>query len=759
MRCTTPDGLNGNYSESVTVKTGKTKEKEDVQGASHPQDTLTVVVQKPKVEVETANGEKSDQAASGDSASSSSASAAAAQVEETTTQYTKDLANQATGKQLDVNEKTYSMTLDEKARTVSGRGTTLGLLLDDAGVTLEDQKNIESIEFVNVFETHTTIPWSDLVSVSHSEATYIMVAKQAYVHEPQDSGESSEAQSGSSEAAAETQPTAPETQPSEPETQPAASEGAEEPQTRPAPSPNGGTTVQTMDEENGTVDGGGTQTETPATEGPANTDTGGTDTGGTDAGGTGGTETGGTDTGGTETGGNDTAGADTAGTDAGGTGAGNTDQGAAGNTEGASGNTFLDNTRFQILFDQPQGGGGINASDLRWVHTVIVHMKGAEPAPKLIGELKPTIDYKPKPEGVDALLTAVPPTAIGSTTFGYKWERSKDGGKTWSTVGSDTQQTIHVMTDSEHIGNQYRVSVITDKGLSESSNPVTISVGSGFDVQLDYVPPIAGDWANFTSHVSGADENDPSIEYRWEQSTDGGQTWQEIPNEKGKTLSVKTNPVSGGGSGGGDASLTYIRVVAVLGSQSAVSNRELLTVRVGDSKDSDVGSDDKTNDIENAMNGGNANQTPDTATPAPSSEQANVKVTAIDITPGADFADEDVDADDLEEGYFDDEEEATEQKPVQEDQEKPKESTDVTDVVVDKRVSEIIMEQNNKDSQNKAATPGARWTEISAVNASQDDIRRVLAGNPFAPLAAPFALGITAAGLVEKLVAFRRQIF
>ena len=173
----------------------------------------------------------------------------------------------------------------------------------------------------------------------------------------------------------------------------------------------------------------------------------------------------------------------------------------------------------------------------------------------------------------------------------------------------------------------------------------------------------------------------------------------------------------------------------------------------------ETGKDEKTNDIENAMNGGNANQTPDTATPAPSSEQANVKVTAIDITPGADFADEDVDADDLEEGYFDDEEETTEQKPVQEDKEKPKESTDVTDVVVDKRVSEIIMEQNNKDSQNKAATPGARWTEISAVNASQDDIRRVLAGNPFAPLAAPFALGITAAGLVEKLVAFRRQIF
>ncbi|MBR3328217.1 MAG: fibronectin type III domain-containing protein, partial [Atopobiaceae bacterium] len=590
------------------------------------------------------------------------------------------------------------------------------------------------------------------------EATYIMVAKQAYVHEPQDSGESSEAQSGSSEAA-------PETQPSEPETQPAASEGAEEPQTRPAPSPNGGTTVQTMDEENGTVDGGGTQTETPATEGPANTDTGGTDTGGTDTGGTSGTETGGTDTGGTETGGNDTAGADTAGTDAGGTGAGNTDQGAAGNTEGASGNTFLDNTRFQILFDQPQGGGGINASDLRWVHTVIVHMKGAEPAPKLIGELKPTIDYTPVPQGMVAFLTAVPPTAIGSTTFGYKWERSKDEGKTWKVVGSDTQQTIQVTTDGEHIGNWYRVSVITDSGLSEPSDHVVIKTGSGLSVQLDYIPPIAGDWANFTSHVigpSGNEINDSSIEYKWQQSTDGGSSWQDIPNEKGKTLSVKTNPVSGGGSGGGDASLTYIRVVAVYNSQSLISNRQLLTVRVGESdghSSEETGKDEKTNDIENAMNGGNANQTPDTATPAPSSEQANVKVTAIDITPGADYADEDVDADDLEEGYFDDEEEATEQKPVQEDKEKPKESTDVTDVVVDKRVSEIIMEQNNKDSQNKAATPGARWTEISAVNASQDDIRRVLAGNPFAPLAAPFALGITAAGLVEKLVAFRRQIF
>ena len=52
-----------------------------------------------------------------------------------------------------------------------------------------------------------------------------------------------------------------------------------------------------------------------------------------------------------------------------------------------------------------------------------------------------------------------------------------------------------------------------------------------------------------------------------------------ISQYKGKTLRVKTNPISSSsseGSGdGGSPVLTYIRVVAVLGSDSSISNRPL----------------------------------------------------------------------------------------------------------------------------------------------------------------------------------------
>jgi hypothetical protein len=74
------------------------------------------------------------------------------------------------------------------------------------------------------------------------------------------------------------------------------------------------------------------------------------------------------------------------------------------------------------------------------------------------------------------------------------------------------------------------------------------------------------------------------------------------------------------------------------------------------------------------------------------------------------------------------------------------------EIVVDKKMAKEI-----KEKANEAKTPGARWTKISATP-EPEEVRRVLASNPFAPLTAPFALGLTAAGVVEKLLAFRRQI-
>ena len=55
-------------------------------------------------------------------------------------------------------------------------------------------------------------------------------------------------------------------------------------------------------------------------------------------------------------------------------------------------------------------------------------------------------------------------------------------------------------------------------------------------------------------------------------------------------------------------------------------------------------------------------------------------------------------------------------------------------------------------------TLGGRWTELSALDKGGQDTRRVLSSNPFAPLLLPFVLGMTAAGAVERILAFRRQV-
>ena len=77
-------------------------------------------------------------------------------------------------------------------------------------------------------------------------------------------------------------------------------------------------------------------------------------------------------------------------------------------------------------------------------------------------------------------------------------------------------------------------------------------------------------------------------------------------------------------------------------------------------------------------------------------------------------------------------------------------------------VNEEVTEQVNKqqeavDEYIQATQPGARWTSLSSSQATGDDVRNILADNPFAPFVVPMGLGITVAGGLEKFLAFRRQ--
>ena len=81
-----------------------------------------------------------------------------------------------------------------------------------------------------------------------------------------------------------------------------------------------------------------------------------------------------------------------------------------------------------------------------------------------------------------------------------------------------------------------------------------------------------------------------------------------------------------------------------------------------------------------------------------------------------------------------------------------------TDLIVNPQVTAEILEQREAvNAAVQATRPGARWTALSTVDPDGKDVQNILSDNPFVPFTAPFALGITAAGFVEKLFAFRRQ--
>ena len=81
------------------------------------------------------------------------------------------------------------------------------------------------------------------------------------------------------------------------------------------------------------------------------------------------------------------------------------------------------------------------------------------------------------------------------------------------------------------------------------------------------------------------------------------------------------------------------------------------------------------------------------------------------------------------------------------------------ELLINPEITALVQEQ--EAAIDKAVTnsrPGARWTQLSTVEPTNDDVRRILADNPFAPFAIPLGLGIAVAGGLEKLLAFRREI-
>lgn len=169
-------------------------------------------------------------------------------------------------------------------------------------------------------------------------------------------------------------------------------------------------------------------------------------------------------------------------------------------------------------------------------------------------------------EGQSATLSV---TAAGSNLV-YVWQFSNDGS-TWADVASATSANLMLSAlPASADGRSYRV-VVSNSAGTVTSGTASLRVqatagGPSFTSQASSVSVVAPAAATFTVAVSGT----PAPSLQWQQSTDAGVSYTDIPGATGASYTTAATAVSGTG--------TRYRVVAINSAGSSVSNAVVLTV-------------------------------------------------------------------------------------------------------------------------------------------------------------------------------------
>src|SRR5262249_3989172 len=109
------------------------------------------------------------------------------------------------------------------------------------------------------------------------------------------------------------------------------------------------------------------------------------------------------------------------------------------------------------------------------------------------------------------------------------WQRSTDGGTTWSNIAGATAATLSVPSTTAQNGSAYRATLTTPGG-SLTSGAATLTVGALTSPSSQTV--IAGQTATFTVTLS----NGAAPPVPWQVSTDGGITWTGVAGATANTL-------------------------------------------------------------------------------------------------------------------------------------------------------------------------------------------------------------------------------
>jgi alpha-tubulin suppressor-like RCC1 family protein len=115
-------------------------------------------------------------------------------------------------------------------------------------------------------------------------------------------------------------------------------------------------------------------------------------------------------------------------------------------------------------------------------------------------------------------------------TISYQWERSTDGGSTFSELSGQTSSSLSLSSLTVS-SDQYKYRVVvsaTGGAQSVNSNSATLSVVSMISIasQPSNSTVLLGDSATFS--VSATITLSDTLSYQWEESTDGGSNWSSI---------------------------------------------------------------------------------------------------------------------------------------------------------------------------------------------------------------------------------------
>ena len=152
----------------------------------------------------------------------------------------------------------------------------------------------------------------------------------------------------------------------------------------------------------------------------------------------------------------------------------------------------------------------------------------------------PTITTNPTNQTVTASQTATfMAAASGNPTPTVQWQVSTDGGNTFSSIAGATIATLSFTAAAAQNGDEYR---------AVFSNSVGTATTSAATLTVDFAPTVtsnptnqtvnAGETASFTAAAS--DGNPTPTTVQWQVSTDGGNTFSNIPGATIATLSFTT---------------------------------------------------------------------------------------------------------------------------------------------------------------------------------------------------------------------------